>query len=327
METARGEKTAIRRLGRRWQFGPAVLDEPSWTLLVDGRRVPIEAKPLELLHELLLHSGEVVSKGELLDAVWPGISVVEASLPTAILKLRRALGDEKGNDRMIETVPRIGYRLAVPVDMEMADPSSAVDTQSATPTEQNSDPFPAAAFHPLVAPAAGARSSIRTAQPARHRLFLVAGLALLLTAGVITTSQLVPASPASGAHPFTRHEITNALRRLDLDKIETMLAAGWDPNTPFNVEGDGAINMVLAVCEWDPQHDKHKLLLVVRTLLDGGARLDNRNSFGDTAYSIAKAPRYCGPDHPVTIMLHTLCYAGLNPVGDKCLPTYAPTGE
>ncbi len=323
MDAARGEKAAIRRIGRRWQFGPAVLDEPSWTLLVDGRRVAIEAKPLDLLHELLLRAGQVVTKDELLDAVWPGISVVEASLPTAMLKLRRALGDEKGSGRMVETVPRIGYRLAVPVDMAMVDASSAADTRASLPAGQDSEPFAAAPLPTANAAPTDTRTPGRAAMPKRRRLLIAASLALLVVAGVVATSQLLPASPDRRTHQFTKHDITNALRKLDLEKIEMMLAAGWDPNTAFNWQGDGAINMVLAVCEWDKQHDKQKLLLVVRTLLDGGARLDNRNSFGDTAYSIAAAPRYCGPDHPVTVMLHTLCYAGLNPAGDKCLPTYA----
>lgn len=95
-------------------------------LAVDGVAVALEGKPLELLHELLLRAGEVVTKDELLDAVWPGVEVVEASLTTAVLKLRRALGDprskkgddEGGGERIVETVPRIGYRLAAPVTVE-----------------------------------------------------------------------------------------------------------------------------------------------------------------------------------------------------------------
>jgi serine/threonine protein kinase/Flp pilus assembly protein TadD len=63
---------------------------------------------------LLLHAGEVVTKDELLDAVWPGLAVVDNSLATAISKLRKALGDES----MILTVPRIGYRLRVPVQIQ-----------------------------------------------------------------------------------------------------------------------------------------------------------------------------------------------------------------
>src|SRR3546814_6538363 len=46
------------------------------------------------LHELLLRAGEVVTKDEILDAVWPGLTVVEGSLATAISKLRKALGGD-----------------------------------------------------------------------------------------------------------------------------------------------------------------------------------------------------------------------------------------
>lgn len=120
-----GTTSGNRRRRRLWRFGPAAFDEGSWALTVDGAPVPLEAKPLELLHELLLRAGEVATKDELLDAVWPGVEVVEASLTTAVLKLRRALGDargkrggEGGGERIIETVPRIGYRLAIPVTVE-----------------------------------------------------------------------------------------------------------------------------------------------------------------------------------------------------------------
>lgn len=110
---------ASRRRRRRWKFGAASFDEGSWTLLVDGRAVPLEVKPAELLHELLLHAGEVVAKDDLLDAIWPGVHVVESSLTVAVSKLRRALGD--ADAQMIETVPRIGYRLSAAVTVETTD--------------------------------------------------------------------------------------------------------------------------------------------------------------------------------------------------------------
>src|SRR3546814_2830099 len=77
-----------RRRRRLWHFANADFDEASWALRVDGRAVALEGKPLEVLHELLLRAGEVVTKDEILDAVWPGLTVVEGSLATAISKLR-----------------------------------------------------------------------------------------------------------------------------------------------------------------------------------------------------------------------------------------------
>jgi len=116
MESSGKFTIGSRRRRRRWTFGTAMFDEASWTLLVDGDVVAIESKPLELLHELCLHAGEVVSKDELLDTVWSGITVLENSVPTAVAKLRRALGD--ANQGAIETVPGVGYRLASPVSVE-----------------------------------------------------------------------------------------------------------------------------------------------------------------------------------------------------------------
>lgn len=108
-----------RRRRRLWHFANADFDEASWTLRVDGRSVALEGKPLEVLHELLLRAGEVVTKDEILDAVWPGVTVVEGSLATAISKLRKALGGAA--DAIIATVPRVGYRLVAPVTVDSID--------------------------------------------------------------------------------------------------------------------------------------------------------------------------------------------------------------
>src|SRR5690606_33605434 len=81
-----------RRRRRLWRFASAEFDEASWVLRVGGAPAAVEGKPLEVLHELLLRAGEVVTKEELFDAVWPGVVVVEGSLATAISKLRKALG-------------------------------------------------------------------------------------------------------------------------------------------------------------------------------------------------------------------------------------------
>ena len=101
------EKTA--RTAYRWTRGTVQFDEITWQLQVDGEVVPLERKPLEVLLLLFRNAGEVVTKGELLDAVWEGRRVVESTFTNAIGKLRRALGDE--DQTIIATVTGIGYRL------------------------------------------------------------------------------------------------------------------------------------------------------------------------------------------------------------------------
>jgi hypothetical protein len=127
---------------------------------------------------------------------------------------------------------------------------------------------------------------------------------------------------AAPAPAPTQRDAEEAIRNLDVERIQTMLRAGWNPNAPWDDQGNGAMTFVLNICEWNPVHDRRRLVLMARTLLEAGVPLDQHNKWGDSPYSIAKAKRYCGPDHPVTQMLRASCYNGLNPVGDKCLATY-----
>ena len=112
MSSPESTRPPDREAGRIWRFGDCEFDELRRELRVGNRLVDIEVKPLEVLHQLLLHSGEVVTKTELLDTVWSGVAVADGSLATAISKVRKLLGDT-GN--VIVTVPRVGYKLAVPV--------------------------------------------------------------------------------------------------------------------------------------------------------------------------------------------------------------------
>lgn len=298
---------------RRWCFADCVFDEANWALIVGGSRVAIEAKPLELLSVLLRNAGSLVTKDELLDAIWPDVAVVEASIPTAVGKLRRALHDDRPGNPIIETVPRIGYRLAVPIEFQDV---SAVPPDVSTARQPTSADEP----RPTIAVAATADRKGPKTPPG---LLLLAGT-LAMAAAAIAFVQIPPQNISQGktAQSFTQRDALNALRKLDVGTVEYMLAAGWDPNTPFDKEGNGALNMVLNICEWDRRHDQSQLLLTVRTLIDGGAQVDQRNVWGDTAYSIAKAQRYCGPNHPVTNSIRTICYAGYKPRGDRCLASY-----
>src|SRR5438477_6314241 len=99
--------------GRLWRFADYEFDELRRELRVKGKSAEIESKPLEILLQLLLHAGEVVTKEELLESVWPDVMVVDGSLATAVSKLRKVMGDE--DHPAIVTVPRVGYRMAVPV--------------------------------------------------------------------------------------------------------------------------------------------------------------------------------------------------------------------
>jgi serine/threonine protein kinase len=102
--------------GRRWVFGPATFDERSLELLVNGRRVTIERRPLEVLLYLLHHAGEVVTKDDLAECLWPGRVLTDTVLTRCISVLRTVLEDTQR--KLIQTVHGFGYRLIAQVRAE-----------------------------------------------------------------------------------------------------------------------------------------------------------------------------------------------------------------
>lgn len=299
------------RLHRRvWSFADCVFDEANRTLTVAGRRVQIEIKPLELLRELLLHDGNLVSKEELLDAIWPDVVVVEASLATAVRKLRSALNDDERRIRLIETVPRIGYRLTARVEMKEF-PASR--DNEVGPRPEAAPPRPGAAAPSPVVRLDWTRN--------RTRISMAGTLALVIGATAIALLSSRGPVAALAAPAFTQRDAMNALRRLDVAEVEQLLAAGWDPNVEIRAEGNAALHFVVEMCEWNPEHDRQRMVLIVRTLQDGGARLEQRNVWGDTPYSIAKSPRYCGPNHLVTRSIRATCTRD-GVVADYCMASY-----
>jgi TolB-like protein/DNA-binding winged helix-turn-helix (wHTH) protein/cytochrome c-type biogenesis protein CcmH/NrfG len=97
-------------------FGRYVLDLTRGCLLSDGREIPLRPKTFAVLTYLVQRPGQLVSKDELFEAVWPGLIVTDDTLVQSIGELRRVLGDAES--KLITTVPRRGYRF----DSEAAPP-------------------------------------------------------------------------------------------------------------------------------------------------------------------------------------------------------------
>jgi DNA-binding winged helix-turn-helix (wHTH) protein len=98
-----------------FEFGPFRVDPDKQVLLRENQPVAITPKAFETLLILVRHSREVVTKDELMKAVWPDAFVEEANLSQNIFMLRKALGDTTEDKRYIVTLPGRGYRFAVPV--------------------------------------------------------------------------------------------------------------------------------------------------------------------------------------------------------------------
>ncbi len=86
-------------------------------MTVDDRSVPLEPRVMQLLVRLADRAGEVVSREDLLAAVWPNTVVNDDALTRAISDLRRAFEDDRRDPRIIETIPKSGYRIIAPAEI------------------------------------------------------------------------------------------------------------------------------------------------------------------------------------------------------------------
>ncbi len=105
--------------GGTFSFRDFVLDVAAYELRRNGRRVRLERQPMDLLVLLVGRRGQLVSRSEIVDALWPkDVFVdVENGVNTAIRKLRRALCDAPDTPTFIETVPGKGYRFIAAVEV------------------------------------------------------------------------------------------------------------------------------------------------------------------------------------------------------------------
>ena len=95
-----------------YEFGPFRVDPEKQVLLREDHPVAISPKVFETLLILVRHSRQVVSKEDLMKALWPDAFVEEANLSQNIFMLRKALGDTPEDRRYIVTLPGRGYRFA-----------------------------------------------------------------------------------------------------------------------------------------------------------------------------------------------------------------------
>src|SRR5688572_23394231 len=108
-----------------YRFGPFHLDARERRLSRGGEVIPLRLKVFDTLLVLVENAGRLVTKQELLDAVWPETTVEENNLNHNVSVLRKALGEKATGQQYIATVPRVGYRFVAPVEtVELSDEAS-----------------------------------------------------------------------------------------------------------------------------------------------------------------------------------------------------------
>ena len=114
----------LPRRAERYAFRDFVLDLDRGTLTRNGADVPLRPKSYAVLKYLVDHQGTLVSRDELIKAVWGHVHVTDSSLSQCLRDIRQALGDQE--QRLIHTVPGRGYRF------ERPDVSPDEDTRAET---------------------------------------------------------------------------------------------------------------------------------------------------------------------------------------------------
>jgi cholera toxin transcriptional activator len=119
--------------GRVVRFGVFEADLSAGELRKSGLRIRLQEQPFQVLAFLLDRPGEVVTREQIRQKLWPADTFVDFdhSLNTAVNKLREALGDSASNPRFVETLARRGYRFLAPVER----PDTGIGAASSTPAE------------------------------------------------------------------------------------------------------------------------------------------------------------------------------------------------
>jgi len=136
-------------MNRSVRFGVFEIDPSARELRKLGVRIKLQEQPLAVLLMLLEKPGQLVTREELQQRLWPADTFVEfdKGIYNAVKRLRETLGDEAGTPRYIETLPRRGYRFIGPVNNPMEEPRfvgplsnhAAVASPSPTPASSTSE--------------------------------------------------------------------------------------------------------------------------------------------------------------------------------------------
>jgi TolB-like protein/DNA-binding winged helix-turn-helix (wHTH) protein len=197
-----------------FRFDDVEVREREFSLTKAGKVLSIEPKAFRTLLFLLHNPQKLITKDELLHAIWGDTAVTEGSLTRCIWLLRSVLGDDIRSPRYIETVPTVGYRFVAPVEERVESNGSAIAPVTPAQSER---------------PGMGVRTGVRTAVQVQRtktfsRLWIwisATALMLILIAGV-AVSLFLHRSPAPRIHSVTVLPFQNL---------------SSDPNTEYFADG------------------------------------------------------------------------------------------
>jgi len=176
------------------RFGVFELDLTAGELRKNGVKLRLQGQPFQVLAMLLERAGEVVSREELQQKLWPADTFVDFdhSLNTAINKVREVLSDSASSPRYVETLARRGYRFIAPVQHSPTKPAPVESPASVMPAPA---PAPPPALHPQLEvpiPRRGLTRGLFVLSQVMYLCFYVAALIRLRAIQEIADSFLPP---------------------------------------------------------------------------------------------------------------------------------------
>jgi DNA-binding winged helix-turn-helix (wHTH) protein len=278
---------------RRFRFGIFELDPRGGELWKAGVRTRLQPQPARVLTLLVSRAGELVTREEIQHEVWPEGTFVdfEQSLNFCIRQIRTALGDQAATPRYVETLPRRGYRLLVPVEVVGgADPAPVpAPAVKAERTPASVQSFPAPASAPSL--------SRRLRRPGFLAAATLAGIALGAAAMKLVGPGASPVVPTFQRVTFGRGFVDSARFGPEGQVIYT---AGW--------EGRPTEGFVVRTASLDPRPLPH---LGSRIL---GVTGPGDLLFVDESHTLSRAPLAGGPAKG---LLEGVVTADAAPTGDS----------
>jgi DNA-binding winged helix-turn-helix (wHTH) protein/TolB-like protein len=182
-----------------YEFSRFRFDPENHLLECEGSAVPLTPKAFEILLVLVENGGRLTTKEELMRRVWPDSFVEDANLTVNISALRRQLGETPGGQGYIETVPKKGYRFAVPVTH--VPPQPADGCRGVSPANETARDAPVPEGIPSILD--GPLSTTKAKSWWRSNV-LILSLVIVVLSGSVYLVYRSRTIPASRSHPARR---------------------------------------------------------------------------------------------------------------------------
>ncbi len=223
---------------QRWvyEFGDFRLDTGRRVLsgLSDGGRIPLTPKVFDAALYLVERAGEMIPKTRLLSDLWPGVVVEENSLTQVICDLRRALGELRGENRYVVTVPRRGYQFVAEVSRV-----TGVTTAAAASTDRT---VAVLAFESAGGHGAGDVLTSGIPQAILHRLSETGGLRLVARSVALALGGHAGDARLIGRRLGARYLVAGGVQRLgSRRRITVELIDSADGSQVWSMMFDGAV--------------------------------------------------------------------------------------